>query len=194
MLLVACGQNTTEKKTTGDTLPTKSLPQDTVVKDSVPDRAIYSRYLSTALMHYVDISLPDWRLPDPSAWEKYWFDEYKRDKSLVNFISGDFNCDGTIDHALILTNAKGDIGAWAFLAKDSSFEKTKLDQFESLSNPIGAGLQILEKGEHGYIGADGEPAKPVKVNCEGVTVIFFEKAARSYYWEKGKVKAIQTGD
>lgn len=195
IVLFACGQNTTEKKTTTDTVAMQPAPGDTSVSTDTLESSIYDRYLPPALMSYIRQSLPEWTLPDPAAWEKYWFDEYKKDKSLVNFISADFNCDTAADHALILVNKKGDIGAWAFLAKDGSFEKNKLDEFENLSGgPIGAGLMVLEKGKHGYIGADGEIEKPVSVKCEGVTVIFFEKAARSYYWEKGKVKAIQTGD
>jgi hypothetical protein len=184
LFLFACGQNSSEKNT-----------PDTAISSNIPPIAIYDQYLPQALVSYVQQSLPEWKLPDPTAWEKYWFDEYKKEKSLVNFITSDFNCDNVADHALILLNQKGDIGVWAFLARDGSFEKTKLDQFENLSGgPIGAGLLILEKGEHSYLGPEGEIEKPVKVNCEGVTVIFFEKAARSYYWENGKVKAIQTGD
>jgi hypothetical protein len=195
VLLLACGQNTTEKKTTTDTLPAQPSRVDTATRSSLPTSAIYDDYLPSRLVAYVRRSLPDWKLPDPSAWEKYWFDQYTKDKSLVNFISGDFNCDGATDHALVLLHQKGDIGAWAFLARDSSFEKTKLDQFEHLSSGlIEIGLELLEKGEHGHLGEDGEMAKPAIVKCEGVTVIFFEKAARSYYWEKGKLKAIQTGD
>jgi hypothetical protein len=194
LLLFACGQNSTEKKTITDTVQQRASP-DTTIGEKTPAGSIYDQYLPQALKSYVQQSLPEWKLPDPTAWEKYWFDEYKKDKSLVNFITGDFNCDGLADHALILLNQQGDIGAWAFLAKDGSFEKTKLDQFENLSGgPIGTGLLILEKGEHSYLGPEGEIEKPVKVKCEGVTVIFFEKAARSYYWENGEVKAIQTGD
>jgi hypothetical protein len=196
VLVFACGQKkAAQEKVSDPSVPVPPPTGITPVRDSIPSAAIYDEYLPPALIRYIRQSMPDWKLPAPNLWEKFWFDDYQTGKFLVNFISADFNCDGATDHALILLNQKNDIGAWAFLAKDSSFEKTKLDEFENWTDGrIDCGLLVLERGEQHHISADDETAKTVKVNCEGVTVIFFEKAARSYYWEKGKVKAIQTGD
>jgi hypothetical protein len=154
---------------------------------------IYQNYVPGELRDFIYSRMGGWKLPQASDWQKRWWDEYKKDKTLVNYVSGDFNCDGKQDHSMILTDEKNNIGAWAFLANQNSFDTVKLDQFENPGNQIGAGLQILPKGKHAHLDMDNPNIK-VEVKCEGITVIFFEKAARSYYFENGKLRWIQTAD
>lgn len=202
-MLFACGQSDAETKTTPDTFvpygKSDEIPEmgplPVIPRDTIAGADIYNKYIPATLLNYINQSLPNMKLPNPSAWEKYWFDMYRKEKSLVNFVAGDFNCDGRSDYALLLADQKNRIVPWAFLAKDSGFEKTKLDEFDHMTTgPIDVGLDLLEKGDVHHLSEGGEPAKPVKLRCEGVTIIFFEKAARSYYWENGKMRSIQTGD
>jgi hypothetical protein len=154
---------------------------------------IYTRYVPAKLLQHLSASLPGWKIPDPSSWEKYWWEQYRTNNSLANYFSGDFNCDGRPDHAMVLTDEKNDIGAWAFLAKDESFENVKLDQFENMTGQIGCGLTLLPPGQYGDLNNEDVNYR-VDVKCPGITLIFFEKAARSYYFENGKLKWIQSGD
>jgi hypothetical protein len=191
----ACKNSGNDKKhiSPSDSAVIKQGPlteEDANADSTSPSPSVYYAYLPAGLSSHVNALLPDWTLPDQSNWDKYWW--YKKDKSLVSYVSGDFNCDNKTDHALILTKKNGDYAAWAFLAKDSSFQDVKLEEISREGGPIGIGIEILEKGKHGDL--DNDKAKPVDVACEGVTIIFFEKAAHSFYWEKGKVKRIQTGD
>ncbi len=151
---------------------------------------VYSNYLPSLFRAYVtDYAIP-WTIPKQDAWEKYWWDQYKKDKSLVNYVSGDFNCDNAPDHAMILTDPSGAVSAWAFFAKDGSFEKVMLEKIPIEEGPIGIGIELLPKGKQGDLSTN----KTFDVKCDGITIIFFERAAHSYYWEKGKFKMIQTGD
>jgi hypothetical protein len=195
--LFACNQKGNKKINVapGDSLVIQPARPDTLQNDtlSVPGRSVYAQYIPGSVTSWLAKDLPDWNIPDPSKWDKYWWDQYKKNKALVNYLPGDFNCDSQPDHALILTDRKGNVAAWVLIAKNNGFEKVKLNGYENISSgPIGIGLEILPKGEHGDL--NHEKAKKVSVKCEGVTVTYFEKAARSYYWENGKMKWIQTGD
>lgn len=46
--------------------------------------------------------LPHWHLMNPNSWENFWFKQYQKDSSLVNYITADFNCDEKMDYALLL--------------------------------------------------------------------------------------------
>lgn len=191
----ACGENKDQKEGSNSTDTLKQSTIDTTKKTELTPLSslkVYSSYIPESVNNYITTSLPDWSLPDPESWDKYWWDYYKKEKTLVNFISGDFNCDHKTDHALILTDKKGNTGAWALLAKDSSYESAKLEQIDKEPGMIGIGLEILEKGKQGDL--NGDKPRTVNVKCEGVTIVFFEKAAHSWYWEKGKLKMIQTAD
>ena len=191
IVFLACNQN--EQKKGSEEINNKI--DSLIAKDTVQPAAImiYTRYVPAQLLSHLSATMPEWRLPDPSSWEKYWWDQHKTDSTLVNYIAGDFDCNGKRDHAMILTDAKNNIGAWAFLSKGNSFENFKLDEFENPGGQIGCGLMLLPPGQHGDLNQEDVKYR-VNVKCQGITVIFFEKAARSYYFENGKLKWIQSGD
>ena len=180
---------------TNDTKTIEEKKDSTITTDSTATSAVlvYTRYVPVELLAHLSKSLPAWKIPDPSSWEKHWWDQYKTDSTLVNYLYGDFNCDGNKDYSMVLTDSKNNIGAWAFLAKGGTFENVKLDEFENISGIIGCGLIPLSAGKHGDLNVEDLNYR-VDVKCPGITVIFFEKAARSYYFENGKLKWIQTGD
>ena len=187
--LISCNNSKNEPNTT-------EIKKDSVITtDSTEPAAvlIYTRYVPVNLLQHLSASLPEWSIPDPSAWEKRWWDYYKTNVTLVNYMPGDFNCDGAKDYAMVLTNRNNNVAAWAFLAKGNSFENKKLDEFQNISGQIGCGLMPLHAGKHGDLNNEDVNYR-VDVKCPGITLVFFEKAARSYYLEKGKVKWIQSGD
>lgn len=134
--------------------------------------------------------MPGWKIPAPDKWWKDNFNEFKTSNHLVNFISGDFNCDKRTDYALILADEREQSAIWAFFAKKNGFEKVKVEDSGNVSEQIDFALSALEPGEHG---GEWNP-KPVKIKCRAIEVISFEKAADAYYWDDGKFKSVITSD
>ncbi len=153
------------------------------------DESIYKDYIPQKLAAFLAEEMPDWKIPAPDKWG-YWFNEFKTSNNLVNFVSGDFNCDKRADYALILADKQENLSIWVFFSKKNNFEKIKLDDFGDISEEINFGLSVLEPGT---IKNDWTP-KPVKINCQAIEEIYFEKASIAYYWDKGKFKTITTSD
>ncbi|HSU29233.1 MAG TPA: hypothetical protein VLJ68_12690 [Chitinophagaceae bacterium] len=174
-------------RSTGNDASRPIIESDTLYNSGLD---VYSKYLPPTFRAYVTDYVTGWTIPKENAWEKYWWDQYKKDKSLVNYVSGDFNCDNKTDYSMILTDPRGAVAAWVFMAKGNDFEKTMLEQADIEEGPIAIGIDLLKKGKQG----DMITNKTADIKCDGVSIVFFERAQHSYYWEKGKFKMIQTGD
>jgi hypothetical protein len=111
-------------------------------------------------------------------------------------VSGDFDCNGTKDYALLLKKSNGVLGVYAFLSTGSSFKSFEfMDLGKDAGEQIEIGLELLPPGEYNHIDADSdEDPPPLKIKCNSVQVLNFERAAETFYWEKGKLKSITTGD
>jgi hypothetical protein len=172
---------------------TASMDSVTSKKEKLIDSTIYHSYIPGELMTWLNKNLVGSDIPSPSRWDNYWFIQYKKDSSLVNYVSGDFNCDRKKDHALILTE-NGTIAVYAFLAGETGFKKERLETYGSDNGElIDIGLELLKPGKYEHLDGDNQPP-PANIKCAAIQLVYFEKAAVTYYWEKGKFKSIQTGD
>src|SRR3982750_4296453 len=60
---------------------------------------IYQKYAGEELLSYIEKTHPAWSLPNENMWYPQLFKKYKTYNSLVNYVSGDFDCDGKKDYA-----------------------------------------------------------------------------------------------
>jgi hypothetical protein len=160
--------------------------------DTLPsfDEGIFKECIPQNLAVFLSKEMSDRKIPAPDKWDKYWFNEFKDSDNLVNFVSSDFNCDKRIDYALILEDRQEQLATWVFFAEKISFSKIKLEDMGGGMEEIIFGLSDLKPGIYKN---DWTP-KPVKINCQAVEIIYFEKASSAYYWDKGKFKWIITSD
>lgn len=200
--LVSCGQavSTADPKTIDDTSQTvkkSSTPGTSTSKDNNKySSSIYERYINPRLKIYLDNEFNGWTLPTPSRWDTVWFNQYKSDTTLVNYISGDFDCNKKKDYALLFKKASDEIVAYAFLSTGDTFKPIKLMDFgKDSGEPIEIGLELLPPGNYNHIDPESEEEPPpVRIKCNSVQVLNFERAAETFYWEKSKLKSIITGD
>jgi hypothetical protein len=87
---------------------------------------IYEKYLSKELLSYMEKTHPAWSVPNEHMWYPQLFNKYKTDSSLVNYVSGDFDCNGKKDYALIVDNGKNGLAAVAFLGVGNGFKTVEL--------------------------------------------------------------------
>lgn len=198
---LSCTQpNPTQKIKNKDTFsvsnPDTPVAHQQPPKDATPtyDSSIYSHYISPSVVRLLSQHLPQWHVPDPGSWDAFWFSEYKKDSALVNAISGDFNCDGKQDYCLLLTHVKEGLAVWVLQSAGETYKAIKLEELGHMERPIEVGLLITEAGQLDYLDEKAEEAKAVHINCPAISVVFFEKAAWTYYWEDGKFVEVQTGD
>lgn len=182
--------NDSNKSPKDSTPPTEKIPETEKQYDS----SVYASYIPVSLKEYLDKELTGWSIPAPAKWESYWFNQYKKDSSLVNFLTSDFNCDGKKDYALILREKKGTLSSYAIVSNATGFSKYKLEDLGEEMDKIGTGLElILPAIIHHTDDSDGEPPS-LQLKCSAIQIIWFEQAARTFYWEKNKFKYVQTGD
>lgn len=197
VVLFSCNNNTSGDepvKTDSNNKKKDSIPPSVPETEKVYDSTIYAQYIPTVVKEYLDKELTGWSLPAPAKWESYWFNLYKKDSSLVNFLRADFNCDGQTDYALIMREKKGTIAAYAIVSTTTGFTKHRLQDLGKEMEHIGTGLELIPVSAVHHIGEGDEEPPPVQLKCPAVQIIWFEQAARTYYWEKNRFKYIQTGD
>jgi hypothetical protein len=197
--LFSCGQAVTTADTkTIDTIQTAKNTSTSSTGTSKNDQYssnIYERYIDPQLKNYLNKEFKGWTLPAPNRWDTVWLNQYKSDSTLVNYISGDFDCNQQMDFALLFQKVNGDIVAYAFLSTDNSFKATQLINFgKDTEEQIEFGLELLSPGKYNYMDPESDSVPSVKINCNAVQILNFEKGAETFYWEKGKVKSIMTGD
>lgn len=196
--LIGCQQNKVEHATNKAPIVgtvskvTQNKSEDT---DSLVafDKSVYEQKISKQVLSLLKNSLPEWELPHPSLWDKFWFNSYMKNGNLVNYISGDFNCDDIIDYAFILQNKQKEIAIWVLQSEGAKFLTIKLLPIGKVPR-IEIGIEKQKKGIISYIDPQNETMPSISLKCEAITVISFEKAAETYYWKNGHYKSIATGD
>jgi hypothetical protein len=181
--LISCGQTaTSDKKVAGGSIGNDSK--------NVP-----TQYIDSGLQAYLDTALKGWTLPAPNRWDTVWYNQYKNQDNLVNHVQGDFDCNKRPDYALIFKKGDGTLVAYAFLSKGGSFESFELiDLGKDTNGLIEFGLELMPPGKYTYMDPESDEAPSVRINCHAVQVLSFEKGAETFYWEKGELKSIMTGD
>jgi hypothetical protein len=198
LLLLSC--NAHEDRSAQRTMTDSSVSSSNALSaDSItamkqaPDSNIYQSYIPFELRSWIKAEIPNAAIPSPLRWDNYWFTHYKKENSLVNYVTADFNCDGKKDHSLILSE-KGQIVLYTFMATDKGYKKEKLEVYgKDNGEAIEIGLELLKPGTYEYLEGDKEPP-PANIKCTAIQLVYFEKAAVTYYWDRGKFRSIQTGD
>lgn len=189
-LLVACADNTTStEQTTTDTTARPTSVSDTVATGPT------STGSSTDISQYIQTAMPGWSVPGKEEWEKYWYDRYNRDKNTVYRVQSDLDGNGQRDYAFILKDTTGKYAVWAFLGNDETYTPYRIYDITRLPDrKLHVGLGVLKAGTYDDLNtSDTVPAK-VKTDHSAIHVVFFETAAKAYYWKDSAFHLIQTGD
>jgi hypothetical protein len=195
--LSACGQSNLQSVSeapTKDTISKTDSPEPNYL-DSIPtfQKTVYNT-IDTSALSLMKQLLPDWELPDPSNWEKFWFKEYMKNGNFVVFISGDFNCDDITDYVFLLQNKENDFAVWILQSEHSDFSPIKLYNIGKRASRLDIGIELVPKGRLFYIDFENDNPPPITLKCPGIQIVSFERAASTYYWDNGIYKTVITGD
>lgn len=157
-------------------------------------RSAYQQYITTQVQTLLTNLLPDWHMPDPAAWEKYWFDQYKSDTSLVNFARADFNGDHRPDYALILQSSQNKLAVWVFQSENNTYRPFKLTEMKTAKPPIQMGLELRRPGIFDYTDAETGRAKTMTSPYPAISVLWFETSSETFYWSNNRYRSVFTGD
>lgn len=189
-LFTACAENTTTaEQATTDTLVSQPSLTDTSARNKA------SKSSSTDITQYIRNNMPAWSMPDKSEWEKYWYDRYHKNSNTVYRVQSDFDGNGQRDYAFILKDTTGKYAVWAFMGSEETFTPYRVYDITRLTHQkLHVGLEVLKAGTYDDLNtADTVPAK-VQTGYPSIHVIFFETAAKAYYWKDSTFHLIQTGD
>jgi hypothetical protein len=151
--------------------------------------------IDTQLKEYLDTAFNGWTLPAANRWDTVWYNQYNNDGNLVNYVKGDFDCNKQTDYAVIFKRGDGNLVAYVFLSIDKSFKKFELFDFgKDTTALIDYGLELISPGKINYMDPESDDAPFVIAKCHAVQVQNFEKGAETFYWDKGKLKSVSTGD
>jgi hypothetical protein len=189
-LFAACtGNNTPEEQTATDT--TISIPPDT---DTSVENSPSQSFSGPDIDQYIQTSMPGWTVPEASTWEKYWYDRYEKGKNTVYRVQEDFDGNGQTDYAFILKDNRDKYAVWAFLQNDTSYTTHRIYDITRSNRKLHVGLGVLEAGTYDDLNTTDTALAKVQTEHPAIHVIFFETAARAYYWKDGRFHLIQTGD
>lgn len=187
-VLIGCGAPAPEQ--TPSTAPTSDTTAARPDEGHAAQPAFPAKYRSA------------WHLPVIDQWDAYWQEQYKADSTGdLRQRTADLDGDGGIDHALFLarTDTTRRDSSYALVVTFSNGRDTLLASYPWAESEggIGMGLALEPPGELGHLGGEeGEPAiaSPVRLEHPAITVIFFEKASITWFWEKGSFHQVWTGD
>jgi hypothetical protein len=157
---------------------------------------IYQKYISEELLSFIEKTHPTWSVPNQNLWYPQLFNKYKTSSSLVDYIRGDFDCNGKMDHALIVDKGKDGLAAVAFLRIDSSFKIVELTQLTPHEGEkIDFVLTLYKPGRYDIEDPDLGPSDPKYVNlaCSSVGIGLFKELYEGgndvYYWERNQLRS-----
>lgn len=144
---------------------------------------------------FIRDSMRGWSTPGSSTWEKYWYERYKKKGNTVYRVQSDFDGNGEKDYAFILKDSSDQYVVWAFLKQEDTYAPYRIYDITRLpGRKLHVGLGVLPAGTYNDLNTmDTIPAK-VQTAHPAIHVVFFETAAKAYYWKDGRFHLIQTGD
>ena len=161
---------------------------------------IYQKYLSEDLISYIENTHPTWSVPNQNLWYPQLFNKYKTNSSLVNCISGDFDCNGKKDQALIVDKGKNGLAAVAFLRMDTGFKTVELTELAyKEGEKINYALTLYKPGRYDIQDPDLAPSDPTYVNLKcssiglGLFKELFEGGNDVFYWERNQLRSCVIG-
>lgn len=189
-LLASCSETTTTQE---QTKTNSTVGQPSVTDTTTPGAGAPAG--STDIQQFIQAEMPGWSVPPNSEWEKYWYDRYNKNKNTVYRVQEDFDGNGQVDYTFILKDSTGKYVVWAFLGKNGGYTPHRIYDITRLAEgKLHVGLDVLKAGTYNDLNTtDTVPAK-VTTEHPAVHVIFFETAAKAYYWKDSAFHLIQTGD
>ena len=170
--------------------------------DSVPDPTITTEAGTDAAPPLIPVRYAkEWFLPTLDRWEAYWQEQYKADSTGdLRMRHADMDGDGTLDHALFLCRAdttRRDT-SYAVVVSFGNGRDTLLEAYPwaEYQCGIGMGLALEPTGALSHLGGEENEAEAstVRLKHPAVTVIFFEKASITWFWDNGSFHQARTGD
>lgn len=191
---ISCRPANTETHDNKDSNSNVNIPLIRKTKSEASQNDI-SNFIDKQLVAYLDTNFNGWTMPEPNRWDTIWFNQYKNDGNFVNYVTGDFDCNNKKDYVLLFKQANSSIVAYSFLSKRNSFQSFQLFDFGTDNDEmIEYGLELLPPGIYSYMDPESDEAPSVSIKCNAVQILYFEKGAETFYWEKGKLQSIMTGD
>jgi hypothetical protein len=151
--------------------------------------------LPAAIQRQLDERFPGWRFPQISDEIREAAKEWVAPNTDLDLIGGDFDGNAEPDYALLVDHGEicndagvaigREVSVVAFLKKGDDYEYHLVDP------TAGDYLLLINKGDGRY---DYEAQKSFIFPLDAIDSVTFEKAATSYVYEKGKFRAILTGD
>jgi len=197
--LTACGEN---KTSTTDTKIDSSVVDSaiSITNNKAPQKRysldeIYNQYINPQLLEYLENTHPTWSVPNQNMWHPQLFKKYSGDSTLVNYVSGDFNCDGLKDYALLVDKGNNMLAAVAFIKQGNSFKTQELTEFPYRNTErIEDHLKVFTPGSYKTEDPDIDPAdRKLTLKCAAVAIgpfkELYEGGKDVYYWEKGELRS-----
>lgn len=182
--LFSCGQIT---------IKSKKLTSDSTQNERKDIAS--TTFIDIQLKAYLDTMFIGWSLSSPDRWDSVWYNQYKNNGILVNYLKGDFDCNKEPDYALLFKRSDGNLVVYAFLMSDKIFRKYKLIDFgKDEGQLINYGIDLIEPGKINYFDPESDDSPFIVSECNAIQVFIFEKGAETFYWENGKLKSVPTGD
>jgi hypothetical protein len=164
------------------------------------------KFINKELLLYLKEKHSNWSIPNQFQWYPQLFARYKTDSSLVSYISGDFDCNGQKDYALIVEKENGVPAVVSFLRMDSTFKTVELGNISKTMTPTVSTdisqrdkyevmLTLYKPGRYDIIDPDLGPSNPtfVKLKCNAVGITpfreLYEEGSEVIYWENNKLRS-----
>ncbi|MCW3074665.1 MAG: hypothetical protein JWP69_1734 [Flaviaesturariibacter sp.] len=157
--------------------------------------AVYKKYIPLNLKDYIIKNHPGWSIPDRYRWHPNLFDKYRTENAVPPIVSGDFDCNGSTDYALLMDKNKKGLAVMLFLGNGPSFSSQILTQNLVHDVPkIEYVLSIVKPGVYKTIDPDREAdSPPVKLQCPSIGIGLFKElydgSRDVYYFDKGELKS-----
>lgn len=188
--ILSCGQNAANKKAEDKDTTTKIPPvikKDIEVNESPPlepavNGSLAEKYDSA--WHVMNDREAKW-IKD--AFDYFIVPKRKENPDYPYVTTGDFNGDGKIDTAAVVTDKKKEEFRIAILLSNGKIEMWKDDVL------INAALSTVPKGT-AVEGGNIDHPKKIKMKIDGINVEYFEQASFVVYQSGNKFKRLQTGD
>ncbi len=148
------------------------------------------------IIDYIKIHFKEYRIADTSDFVNDWCAFYQ-EKNVPYYQEGDYNGDTLTDYAVMLLSGS-DFKIVVVQSEDNNKfscfiltdEKSEGLTYPLLKGELEIGFGISPPGEF----YDFDSDSTIKIETNTLDVIFFEKAAESYYWKNNKYLRIHTAD
>ena len=155
---------------------------------------IYQKFINQQLQEYLKKKHPKWSVPSQNKWYPKLFDKYKTDSALVNYLSGDFDCNGTKDCALLLDKGNRRLAAVAFLSNSDSFRTVELTELSDEGDKINWRLTLFRPGKYNTADPDVDSNdRYVTFKCPAIGIGYFKELYEGgrdvYYWDNRELRS-----